>query len=1779
MDKRYSHLSLTKKALLEKWKAGQFTEQAISKRPFSDHVPLSFSQQQLWFIDQYYHGSPFYNILGALHLKERLNVTAFKQSLNEILRRHEAWRTTFVTVNGQPRQVIAPELTWDLPIINLEHLSGKHWEPEVQQLATEEAKKPFDLAQGPLVRATLLRLSKEEHVFLLTMHHIVSDGWSSGVFMRELATLYATFSTDQPSPLPELPIQYADFAVWQHDRLQGELLKTQLNYWKQQLSGDLPVLRLPTDRLRPGIATFTGSKEYFTFSKTLTKALNKLSQQEEATLFMTLLAGFNTLLYRYTEQEDILVGSSIANRNRAELEGMLGFFVNTLVMRNDLSGNPSFRQLLSRVREVTLDAYAHQDLPFEKLVEELQPERNLSRNLLFQVMFVLQNAPMPLQKVSGLTLRTLEVDSGTAMFDMFLSIAESEQELTGFLEYNTDLFDSATITRLIKNFQTLLESIVANPNLQISEFQILTVREREQLLIGWNDTGSDYPQNACLHKLFEQQVEHSPNALALIGQSDQLTYKQLNQKANQLAHYLQKLGVTTETFVAICLEQSVEMVIGILAILKAGGAYIPLDPNYPSVRLDFMLSDSQASVLLTQQGILEKLPKSSATTICLNVHKDAVAQESQENPISTFTANHLAYVIYTSGSTGTPKGVLGTHKGTVNGLQWLWKTYPFETEEICCQKSGISFVDSVWELFAPLLQGIPSVIIPDTIVKDTQLFIETLSDRKVTRLILVPSLLQVLVNSYGNLTKNLSKLKLWITSGEVLSLDLARAFQELMPTAKLINLYGSSEVSANVTCYDTSLLPEKPSSVPIGRPIDNTQVYVLDPYLQAVPVGVFGELYISGDGLARSYLNHSELTHKRFIDNPFVPGSKIYKTGDLVRYLNDGNLEYLGRHDDQIKIRGFRVELREIEAVIAQYSDVRECVVIAIDDPQSEKRLIAYVVTETQNLVISKENQPQTELYTEQLSEWEKVWDETYTQPSVPQDPTFNIVSWNSSYTGNPIPPKEMQDWVNYTIERILEKNPTRVLEIGCGVGLLLFRLAPLCTKYVGTDFSQTALDYLGKQLLILKQAREQVTLFQKNANDFEGIDADSLNTVILNSVIQYFPSINYLLHVLEGSVNAVEPGGFVFVGDVRNFLLLEPLHASVELYKASDELTKVQLQQRVQKRLTQEKELVIDPAFFIALKQHIPKISHVQIQPKRGRHSNNEVTKYRYDVTLHIGATDNSPVKISWMDWREQMLTLSSVRQLIEQTQPEFLGLTGVPNARISTDIKMVEWLTSYNNSQIVGEFRSALEESVKSSEVDPEDFWDLSQDLGYTVEISWIGSDRSGSYNVLFKRDKTAVVKFPGENARVKLWNVYANNPLQGKFARNLVPRLRSKLQENLPEYMVPSAFVMLDAIPLTPSGKLDKRLLPADDVIRSHSTESFAAPQNHWELALVQIWENLLNISPIGVTDNFFELGGHSLLAARLMAQIHERFGQNLPLSTLFEGSTIKQLAKILSQQISSGSRSPVVAIRSSGSRIPFFCVHPAGGSIIAYPKMASKLDLEQPFYALEQSPNQHETDIVSVEETAAYYIEEIRVTQPEGPYLLGGWCYGGMIAFEMAQQLRRQDQNVCLLAVFDAVFPKTATHIIKDDAQLVIRIAGFLKNFFGIDVPLSYNELQQFPPDEQFKLLMRKANIVNDAELQQFLRIYKLFKAHIQAMRDYVPQVYPGEITLFRATDEITHDFQNSEFTSDDPLLGWGKYSEQPIKLIEVPGNHFSMFTEPYVQELARQLRRCFDDIKC
>ncbi|MEH2442404.1 amino acid adenylation domain-containing protein [Nostoc sp.] len=924
----------------------------ILPRAKNTDLPVSYAQQRLWFLDQFEPNNASYNIPVALRLVGTLNVAALEQSLQEIIHRHEALRTNFVTVNGQPTQIIQTHTNWTVSVVECQHLPTTEQESALQQLAQQQAIQPFDLAGVALFRATLVVLSETEHALLVCMHHIVSDAWSIGVFIQELTTLYNAYSHGQPSSLTPLPIQYADFAIWQRDWLQGDVLQSQLNYWQQQLKDAPTLLSLPTDRPRPAVQTFAGAYQEFALSVDLTDRLTKLSQEQGVTLFMTLLAAYDTLLYRYTGQSDILVGSPIANRDRLEVEGLIGFFVNTLVMRTNLAGNPSFSELLTRVRDMAIDAYAHQDLPFEMLVEALQLERDISHTPLFQVMFVLQNTPMSELELTGLTVTSLMTEGATAKFDLSLSMQNTATGLVGVWEYNTDLFDERTIERMVVHFVTLLEGIVTNPQQQIYQLPLLTEVEQRQLLVEWNNTSVDYSSDKCIHQLFEEQVRRTPDAVAVVFEDRQLTYHQLNCRANQLAHYLRSLGVEADVLVGLCVERSIEMVMGLLGILKAGGAYVPLDPNYPQERLSYMLADSQVKVLLTQKQIITELPPTKADVVALDRDWEAICQQSDENPVYGIKPYNLAYVIYTSGSTGQPKGVKIPHSAICNHMLWMQTEFPLTETDKVLQKTPFSFDASVWEFFAPLLTGAQLVVAKPLGHQDSVYLTQVITTEQITILQLVPSLLQMLLEQEE--FKTCKSLKRVFCGGEALPVVLQERFFDQLNT-DLYNLYGPTEACIDATFWNCRG-GIRQQVVPIGRPIANTQLYILDKHLQPLPIGVPGEMYIGGDGLARGYLNRPELTQEKFIPNPFsdAKSERLYKTGDLARYLSDGNIEYLDRIDNQVKIRGFRIELGEIEAVLNTHPQIPQAVVIVREDIPGNKRLVAYVVSSDQSLTTNQ---------------------------------------------------------------------------------------------------------------------------------------------------------------------------------------------------------------------------------------------------------------------------------------------------------------------------------------------------------------------------------------------------------------------------------------------------------------------------------------------------------------------------------------------------------------------------------------------------------------------------------------------------------------------------------------------------------------------------------------------------------------------------------------------------------------------------------------------------------
>jgi amino acid adenylation domain-containing protein len=1327
-------------------------EEAICPCPSRDGLPLSFAQELLWLLDQLMPGSTAYTVRWATRIAGPLNVPALQKALDAVVARHEVLRTTYPSAGGRPVQAIAPAASVRLPVVDLRGAPDGA-EAEVRRILQEAAQRPFNLACDTL-GGTLLRTGEEEHVLFLTLHHIMCDGWSRGIFFRELASLYAAFAAERPSPLPPLPIQYADFAQWQRQRLAGGLEDRLLSYWKRQLAGAPALLELPADRPRPPVRGSAGARRTSRLPRALADRLRALSQQEGATLFMTLLAAFKALLHRYSGQEDVVLGSPIANRNRVETEPLIGLFANVLVLRTTLSGDPTFRQLLGRVREVCLGAYEHQDLPFEKLVVELQPERSLSYTPLFQVMFILQNMPREQRELAGLELTALEAASETTKFDLTLSITERPDGLHAVLAYNTDLFDDDTIARMIGHYQTLLEGAAADPDLPLRRLPLLTEAERRQLLFDWNATTAPRPRGKCVHHLFEEQASRTPDARAVAYGGQTLTYRELNARANRLARHLARRGVGRGALVGVCLERSPDALVAILGVLKAGGAYVALDPTYPQDRLGFMTADSQATVVLTHRALRDRLATTTAELIFLD-DWPTIANEAPGDFAGGAATDGPAYVVYTSGSTGKPKGVVVSHAGLLNSYLGWEEAYDLRHPGAChLQMAGMSFDVFSGDWVRALCSGGKLVICPMDVFLNPEQLYELMARERVTCAEFVPAVLRGLMDYLAKSGRRLDFMRLLIAGSDTWYVREYREFKRLCGLGtRVINSYGVAEATIDSTFFEGSVAARPDEGVvPIGRPFANAEVYVLDPALQPVPVGVPGELYLGGVGLALGYLNRPELTAQKFIPHPFraEPGARLYKTGDLARYRADGNLEFLGRGDHQLKIRGLRIEAGEIEAALAQHPEVREALVVAREDTPGDRRLVAYVVP----------------------------------------------------------------------------------------------------------------------------------------AN-----------------------------------------GQAVSAADLRGFL---------------------------------------------------------------------------------------------------------------------------------------------------------------------------------------------------------------------------------QGK----------------LPEYMVPSFFVPLEAVPLSPNGKVDRRALPPPPREDRAGADGLLTPRDVVEAQLALIWQEVLGVQNVGVRDNFFAAGGHSMLAARFIFRIGQVFGQTLPLVALFQAPTIEGLAGLLRQGAGSRPWPTLVPVQARGSMRPLFCVARPNANPLGYAFLASRLGPEQPVYVLQRQARDLDVSPYAVPYSqeeyasmAAEYIEALRAVQPQGPYFLMGQCHGAHIAFEMARQFAERGEQVPVIVMLDAwPLENTRSYFLFHLAGHLRGLRAFLRRSLAEKLTIFRGKARQLLARALGRLLPRRR------QPERVLDPRKAWAQRVWPGKDYVPTTVPSRIVVCRVKKQFF-------WRPADTQLGWGNRTTGGVEAHLVPGDHRTMLREPHVGKMAEVLTAC------
>ncbi|MDS0137100.1 MULTISPECIES: amino acid adenylation domain-containing protein [unclassified Amycolatopsis] len=1362
----------------------------VTERP--ERLPLSFAQQRLWFLHGLEGGSATYNVPLVMRLAGELDVDALREALNDVVARHEALRTVFPVADGVPYQEILPEGTIGLAVRGVS---------DVDSEVTALVRGVFDLGAGVPVRAELLTDGPRRHVLVLVVHHIAADGWSLSPLWRDIAVAYRARRHGEAPQWTPLPVQYADYTLWQRDLLAVEE-EAQLAYWRETLEGLPERIALPLDRPHPPVSAYRGGFFTFTWDAGLQAALTDLARACGASPFMVVHAGLTALLSRLGAGTDIPIGTPIAGRTDPALDDLVGFFVNTLVLRVDTGGDPTFRDLVARVRDRGLDAYAHQDVPFERLVEALNPARSLAHHPLFQTMLAWQNTPGTGVELPGLTVTERPVGTGTAKFDLWFSFTERPDGLHGQAEFNAEVFDRATVTGLLDRLETLLRQVAAAPDRRLGSLDVLTAAERDGLEPTWSGAVADVPA-VTVPELFAAQVARTPDHSALVFEDEELTYAELDAVSTRLARVLAARGAGPERVVALALPRSTHLVTAILAVLKTGAAYLPLDPGYPADRLAFMLEDADPALVLA-------VAETAVEGALLLDDPDTLAGVPAEPLEVAIRPENPAYVIYTSGSTGRPKGVVVPHAGIVNRLLWMQDEYGLTAEDRVLQKTPSSFDVSVWEFLWPLLTGATEVLARPDGHKDPAYLARLIRDRGVTTVHFVPSMLQVFLQEPA--AGECTSLRRVLCSGEALPPDAVAQFGQVLD-AELHNLYGPTEASVDVTAWRTSV---EDTSVPIGRPVWNTRTYVLDAALRPVPPGTPGELYLAGVQLARGYLGRAGLTAERFVADPFgAPGTRMYRTGDLARFRPDGVLEFLGRGDEQIKIRGFRVEPGEIAATLSAHDDVAHAVVVAREDRPGDVRLVGYVVP--------ADNSGSAEEETEQVGEWRELYDSMY---SGDRD---EFAGWNSSYTGEPIPREEMREWRDAIAGRIRSLRPKRVLEIGVGSGLLLTELAPDCETYWGTDFSAEVIASLGERVAADPALAGRVELRTGDAADLGGLPSGFFDTIVLNSVIQYFPSGTYLLDVVRTALGLLAPGGALFVGDVRDLRQARAFHTAVARARGGD----------VEQRLLREKELLVAPEFFAGLDGVA-----ADIRVKRGR-AVNELTQYRYDVVLRPGAAEPAPGET--LTWGTDV---STVAEVIAR-RGDGLRVEDVPNGRTTDGVNPEDWF-----------------------------------ELGAVVTWSATGD---GSVDVLFAGDAAGAFR-PGPEPILS----YTGNPRRSRRSTALPADLRAFAAGRLPEHMVPSAIVVLDALPVTANGKLDRRALPAPDVSAPVSDRE---PRTLLERQLCELFADVLGLPRVGPDDSFFALGGHSLLATRLIARVRTTVGAELEVRAVFETPTPAGLAGVL------------------------------------------------------------------------------------------------------------------------------------------------------------------------------------------------------------------------------------------------------------------------------------------
>ncbi len=1801
--------------------------------PRPANPPLSFAQQRLWYLEQLLPGSTLYNLPAVVRLQGPFEPRLLEQSLNFVIGRHEVLRTTFRNGEGQPVQVIAPALALSLPCIDLSDVPVAEWEDTVQRYFAVESRRPFDLVEGPLIRGQLLRFAPEEHILLLTLHHIVSDGWSMGVLVRELTASYRALAEGAAPSLPALPLQYADFAAWQRAWLQGEVLNAQLAYWRERLDGAPERLALPTDYPRPSGPHFEGASLAFDLPPELTEALQALSRRQGATLFMTLLAAFGALLARYADQDDLLIGTPIAGRNRAELEELIGFFVNTLVLRVDLSGRPTFSQLLARVRERALEAYAHQELPFEALVEALHPERALDRHPLFQVWFSVQHHTAPLAH-GPLRVEPLEFPVESSKFDLSFTLVEEREGISGTLVYNTALFTRETMARFLEHYRTLLDEVVAAPELPVTGIDLLSAAEREAM-VRRNATAVELPV-LLFPQRFWEQVERTPQAPAVIQGTVQLTYAELAARAARLAHHLRALGVGPERRVGVCLEPGPDLLVALLGVLLAGGVYVPVGTTDPPARQRYLLEEARVTALVTAAALAGRLPELAAPFVRLDADAETIAARASSPPAVALLPENAAYVIYTSGSTGRPKGVVISHRSLSAYLAWVNRTLLPAGMRLPAITAP-TFDASLKQLCAPLLRG-EAVWLPASAPTPVAL-LRLLGSQPETAFNCVPALWQTLLSALeaGEAPAPGASLRRVLLGGEALSPALVARTRRHFPSVEIWNLYGPTETTANATVARLGA-----DGVTLGLPIANTRVYVVDRWLQPVPPGVPGELLIGGVGVARGYLDRPGLTAERFVPDPLSgePGARLYRTGDRVKSLPDGRLLFLGRFDDQVKLHGYRIEPGEIEAALVAHPAVAEALVVMHGGAAEEGRLVAYVLPAAGSSPAARE-----------LRQYLRLRLPAYLVPA-----TFVVVGvWPLTPTGKvdrralpaPEQPAVQGDYAapRTPVEAALAEIWAALLGVErVGIHDNFFELGgdSLLSLQIIAQAGSAGLHLTPRQFLEhqsvaeLAQVCEQSIVIQAEQAAITGPvpltpiqrrfleqpppHPEHWNQALLLELRQPLPlallrqavdalwhhhdalRMHYAYSEIEGWQQAIwgpEQGPDFTVEDlsaVPEATLTATFEAACDRVQTSLDLEQGPLLRvvyfdlggrRPARLLLVAHHLIVDAFSWRVLLEDLETACR-QLAAGREVRLPRKTTAFKTWAEHLLELADTPELRDALEYWREalrrpipalpvdhpgglQQNTVAEAGQLEETLTAEETALllhalpVAYPAARVE-DALLAAWGQTF--AEWTGSRRMwvELEGHGRESGV---------ADLNLTRTVGWFTALYPLCFTLSRRRSPARILRAVRAARR---------DLPEGGLGYGVLRYLGdTKTRAALAEAGAPS--VRLNYLGQADLSAAGLEYFALTDAPAGASQDPRAERGVFFEITAAVV-EGCLRISwryparAYTAETVAFLARRHSRALGQLAVHCRERASRPpLPARTL---SWVQRRASGLALLPANlglwlrrrGAGGQLVALQRSGSLPPLFLLHPAGGHVLCYVALARHMGREQPVYGLE-APGLHNKrpPLPRIEELAQAQLAAVRSVQPEGPYYLAGWSFGGLLAFEMARQLRAGGQAVAFVGLIDTGTPG---YLPPDfDVVLVEAVIAWLEGHHLRKLGISTEELRRIAPAERLDSIFERAREAGlwlpEREIASIRRQVTVHRANMEAQQRYEPEPYSGALTLFRAAEIGPRRMEVEHPNFAEPDWGWQRYTDRPVVKHTISGHHEAVVEEPHVRSLARALQ--------